>query len=154
MTQNFKILFFLKNGKRSNQKSLPIYVRVTINGERVEWTCQRNCDPARWNQQTGRVIGNKDETKSLNEFEGHRRVARALPEGGKLVVMEITLDDDRGGPLLPAVFTVTMIVNTEGGVVRTRTELREMIEGAGFTVERDVTLGERYVTNAIEARKR
>jgi hypothetical protein len=68
MTQNFKILFFLKNGKRSNQKSLAIYVRVTINGERVEWTCQRNCDPARWNQQIGRVIGNKDETKSLNQY--------------------------------------------------------------------------------------
>ena len=68
MTQNFKILFFLKNGKRSNQKSLPIYVRVTINGERVEWTCQRNCDPAKWNQQTGRATGNKDETKCLNQY--------------------------------------------------------------------------------------
>jgi len=68
MTQNFKILFFLKKGKGSNQKSLAIYVRVTINGERVEWTCQRTCDPARWNQQTGRVMGNKDETKSLNQY--------------------------------------------------------------------------------------
>ena len=68
MSQNFKILFFLKKGKRSNEKSLPIYVRVTINKERVEWTCQRNCDPVKWNQQTGRVIGNKDETKSLNQY--------------------------------------------------------------------------------------
>ena len=68
MSQNFKVLFFLKKGKRSNEKSLPIYVRVTINGERVEWTCQRNCDPSKWNQQTGRVIGNKDETKSLNQY--------------------------------------------------------------------------------------
>jgi len=103
----------------------------------------------------GAVIANLlHDFSAVRASEILRRVARALPEGGKLVVMEITLDDDRGGPLLPAVFTVTMIVNTEGGVVRTRTELREMIEGAGFTVERDVTLGERYVTNAIEARKR
>src|SRR6187399_1779608 len=67
MSQNFKILFYLKKGRNRNEKSLPIYVRLTINGERAEWTCQRNCDPVRWNQQTGRAIGNKDETKSLNQ---------------------------------------------------------------------------------------
>jgi site-specific recombinase XerD len=68
MNQNFKILFFLKKGKGSNEKSLPIYVRVTINGERAEWSSQRQCDKSRWNQQTGRAIGNKDETKSLNQY--------------------------------------------------------------------------------------
>ena len=67
MSQNFKILFYLKKGRNHNEKSLPIYVRLTINGERAEWTCQRNCDPVRWNQQSGRAIGNKDETKSLNQ---------------------------------------------------------------------------------------
>ena len=83
-----------------------------------------------------------------------RRVAEALPSDGKLIVMEIAPDDDRSGPVHAAVFTVTMIVNTEGGVAYTRAELRRMIEAAGFEVERDVTLGERYVTTAIEARKR
>jgi hypothetical protein len=68
MSQNFKILFFLKKGRNRNEKSLPIYVRVTTNGERVEWTCQRNCHQVKWNQQTGRAIGNKDETKSLNQY--------------------------------------------------------------------------------------
>lgn len=32
MSQNFKILFFLKKGKGNNQRSIPIYVRVTVNG--------------------------------------------------------------------------------------------------------------------------
>ena len=96
----------------------------------------------------------------LHDFSPERagsvleRVAMALPSGGKLVVMEIAPDDDRSGPVLPAVFTVTMIVNTEGGVAHTRAELKAMIEAAGFEVERDVTLGDRYVTTAIEARKR
>jgi site-specific recombinase XerD len=67
MSQNFKILFYLKKGRNRNEKSLPIYVRLTINGERAEWTCQRNCDPVKWNQHTGRAIGNKDETKILNQ---------------------------------------------------------------------------------------
>ena len=82
------------------------------------------------------------------------RVAESLPKDGKLVVMEIAPDDDRSGPPHAAVFTVTMIVNTEGGVAYTRAEIRELISSAGFAVEREVTLGTRYVTTAIEARKR
>jgi len=68
MTQNFKILFFLKKGRDRNEKTLPIYVRVTINRERAEWTSQRNCDAGKWNQQKGRAIGNKEEIKHLNEY--------------------------------------------------------------------------------------
>lgn len=68
MSQNFKVRFFLKKGKRTNQKSLPIYVRVTTNGERAEWTCQRHCDPAKWNQQTGRANGNSEDARSLNQY--------------------------------------------------------------------------------------
>jgi ubiquinone/menaquinone biosynthesis C-methylase UbiE len=96
----------------------------------------------------------------LHDFSPERaatilgRVAEALPSGGRLIVMEIAPEDDRSGPPLPAVFTVTMIVNTEGGIAYTRAELREMIEAAGFAFEREHRLGDRYVTTAIEARKR
>jgi SAM-dependent methyltransferase len=95
----------------------------------------------------------------LHDFSPERaaailgRVAEALPSGGRLIVMEIALEDDRSGPPLPAVFTVTMIVNTEGGLAYTRAELREMIERAGFAFEREHRLGDRYITSAIEARK-
>jgi site-specific recombinase XerD len=68
MSQNFKVLFYLKKGRNRNPNSLPIYVRVTTNGERGEWTCQRNWDPAKWNQQTGRANGNKDDARSLNQY--------------------------------------------------------------------------------------
>lgn len=69
MNQNFKVLFFLKKGKRCNVKSLPIYVRVTVDGKRAEWSVQRNCEHGlKWNQQSGRAIGNKEEVKILNGF--------------------------------------------------------------------------------------
>jgi len=68
MSQNFKVLFFLKKGKGSNKKSLPIYVRVTISGERAEWSSQRHCDQSRWNQQIGRASGNKEDAKILNQY--------------------------------------------------------------------------------------
>ena len=95
----------------------------------------------------------------LHDFSPERasmilgRVFDTLPSGGRLIVMEITVAEDGSGPPLAAVFTVTMIVNTQGGVVHTPAELRRMIEAAGFAVERTVPLGERYVTIALEARK-
>ena len=82
------------------------------------------------------------------------RAAGALPAGGRLLVMETAPRDDRSGPPLAAVFTVAMIVNTEGGVAFTPSELRAMIEGAGFSVERVEAIGENYVTTALSAKKR
>ena len=68
MSQNFKILFLLKQGKGSHAKGRPIYVRVTVDGARAEWSVQRNCEPDKWDQKKGRRIGNGDESKSLNSF--------------------------------------------------------------------------------------
>lgn len=68
MSQSFKALFFLKKGKRANAKSLPVYVRITTRGHRAEWSVQRSCEPARWNQQMGRSTGTKEESKTLNAY--------------------------------------------------------------------------------------
>ncbi len=68
MSVNFKVLFYLKKGRNSKPSSLPIYVRVTINGQRAEWSVQRTCEPAKWNQQAGRVLGNHEKAKILNQF--------------------------------------------------------------------------------------
>lgn len=82
------------------------------------------------------------------------RAAGALPSGGRLLVMETAPRDDRSGPPLAAVFSVAMIVNTEGGIAYTPAELRAMIDDAGFDVERVEPIGASYVTLAVEARKR
>ncbi len=68
MSQSFKVLFFLKKGKRTNEKLLPVYVRITTNGQRAEWSVQRCCDPNKWNRQAGRSTGTKEECKTLNAY--------------------------------------------------------------------------------------
>ncbi len=45
---------------------MPIYMRLTIDGLRVEISTQRECDPAKWNKQSERVIGKKEEINRLN----------------------------------------------------------------------------------------
>ena len=68
MNQSFKTLFFLKKGKGYTDGPLPIYVRITIDGKRAECSLQRSCEPSRWNKNTGRVAGSKNEAVQLNSY--------------------------------------------------------------------------------------
>ena len=68
MKQHFKFLFFLKKGKGATSGILPIYARITIERQRIEWSIQRSCSPSRWNRQTGRAIGTKSVSSELNAY--------------------------------------------------------------------------------------
>lgn len=68
MSKTFKILFYLKKPKGYTDGNLPIYLRLTIDGERVEMFTQRNCDPSKWNSDAGRATGNKEEARQLNDY--------------------------------------------------------------------------------------
>jgi hypothetical protein len=70
MNKTISVHFRLK--KRSSSvvgEKLPIYLRLTIDGERTEFTTQREIDPAKWNSKKGRAIATKkEETRQLNSF--------------------------------------------------------------------------------------
>jgi site-specific recombinase XerD len=68
MKQHFKFLFFLKKGKGSTSGILPIYARITIDGQRIDWSIQRSWAPSRWNKQTSRAVGTKSESSELNAY--------------------------------------------------------------------------------------
>ncbi|HEY9562003.1 MAG TPA: Arm DNA-binding domain-containing protein [Anseongella sp.] len=68
MKNSFSLLFYLK--KRSTQENcaLPIYLRITVDGQRAEAATGRKCDPPRWNTGAGRGIGMKEDTRTLNAY--------------------------------------------------------------------------------------
>jgi site-specific recombinase XerD len=68
MNQNLKVLFFLKKGKGFLKGPLPIYVRITINGKRTEWSVQRQWESQKWIQKLGRASGTKLEAAELNNY--------------------------------------------------------------------------------------
>lgn len=68
INKTFKILFFLRKSKRKSGGSSPVFVRVTVNGERFELSTARVYDPAGWNKDVGRASGHKQEAKALNSF--------------------------------------------------------------------------------------
>jgi site-specific recombinase XerD len=68
MKTNFSLLFYMKKPKNCQKGVAPIYIRITVNGNRSEVTTGRSCAPSRWNARAGRAIGTKEEFKSLNTY--------------------------------------------------------------------------------------
>ena len=62
----FKLLFFLRKPKQYESGPQPIYLRVTIDGQRVEMTVQRECEPLLWDDKASRTTSTKESGKLLN----------------------------------------------------------------------------------------
>jgi acetylserotonin N-methyltransferase len=56
----------------------------------------------------------------------------ALPSGGRIFVHEMLLDDTGNGPLTTASFSTLMLANTRGRQF-TFSQIKAMLESAGFT---------------------
>jgi SAM-dependent methyltransferase len=60
------------------------------------------------------------------------RAAEVLEPGGALVAQEFILDDTEDGPVFPALFSLNMLLGTDGGKSYTRSELTSMFTNAGL----------------------
>jgi site-specific recombinase XerD len=66
--KKFSLLFFLRKPRHYVRGKQPVYLRLTIDGVRVEISIQRECEPERWNSRAGRANGTKEEIKILNAY--------------------------------------------------------------------------------------
>lgn len=61
------ITFFLKSSANGTNERF-IYLRITVNGVPKETSTKRKWNLNRWEQKTGRAMGNKEDAKALNFF--------------------------------------------------------------------------------------
>ncbi len=61
------------------------------------------------------------------------KAARALKKGGLLMVQEFILDNSKAGPMFPALFSLNMLIGTNGGQAYSEKELTGMMSGAGLS---------------------
>ena len=66
MEARMSILFYGKKNKLTSDKLLPIYLRVTIDGQRFEVSTQRFIEPSKWSSDSGKVKGNSEEARIIN----------------------------------------------------------------------------------------
>ena len=96
----------------------------------------------------------------LGDFDaaGRRQLlARArdlLAPGGRLLVSETLFDDDRRGPLMPALLSLNMLLASRGGDNFTAGEWQAMLGEGGFGDVRVFRNGERGLRDLLIARKR
>ncbi|PLX94116.1 MAG: SAM-dependent methyltransferase [Desulfuromonas sp.] len=68
------------------------------------------------------------------------KAVTALEPGGLLLVQEFILDNDKRGPLFPALFSLNMLINTPNGAAYSEREIERLMLDAGLTAVRRLTL--------------
>lgn len=66
MKHKMSILFYAKSAKATKNGLLPIYLRITINGIRIELSTSRYVEKSKWNNVTGKLKGNSEDTRLIN----------------------------------------------------------------------------------------
>src|ERR1017187_9802489 len=65
--QTFAILFYIVKSKKNKKGEAPIYARITANGIRSELSINRVIDINRWDSSAGKVKGNKEDARTIND---------------------------------------------------------------------------------------
>ncbi|MFL9831732.1 site-specific integrase [Flavobacterium sp. ST-87] len=60
--------FYAKSTKSNSVGLFPIYVRLTVDGKRLEYSTKKFIDPAKWSSTTSRMKGNSEEARSINSI--------------------------------------------------------------------------------------
>lgn len=68
LNQTFAILFWLKKTKMNKQGLAPIWVRITVDRERAEFSTQKQIYPGYWDAENKLALKEFSEAKTTNDF--------------------------------------------------------------------------------------
>lgn len=68
VSNSFAVLSYLRTGRLDNRGKAPIYLRITVNGHRSEFSVKRKIKPEKWNSLKGRVKGSSQKVLDLNRY--------------------------------------------------------------------------------------
>jgi hypothetical protein len=60
--------FYLKNGKENVMGQSPVYLRITLNGQRTEISTNQSILSDNWNKRAERAKGNREEVRIFNSY--------------------------------------------------------------------------------------
>jgi len=63
-----KVLFYIKRTKILKDSNAPIFVRITVNGQRAEFGLQKSISDDQWDHTKGRAIGQTKVARELNSY--------------------------------------------------------------------------------------
>ena len=66
MKTKVSTLFYAKKAKAAANGLIPIYIRITINGKRIELSTDRFIEISKWSTEAGKMKGTSEEARSIN----------------------------------------------------------------------------------------
>jgi hypothetical protein len=87
------------------------------------------------------------------DLELLRKCFAALPSGGRIVISELLVNDEKTGPPAAALMSLNMLVETLGGRNYTAAEYEQWLHATGFVDVRTVTFEAPGANGAVLARK-
>lgn len=68
MKNKIAILFYTKSSRALNSGLLPIYLRITVDGVRIEVSTSKYVEKSRWSVEGGKMKGNSEEARTINSY--------------------------------------------------------------------------------------
>jgi site-specific recombinase XerD len=68
MEHRISVLFYARKSKKTSKGLVPIYIRITVNGQRLEHSIQRYVAESQWSARAGRVKGSNDQARKINLY--------------------------------------------------------------------------------------
>lgn len=75
MKSTFRTLFYLRKNQPRKDNTVPIMVKVTVNGESVQFNSKVNVNPIIWDSKAGKAIARSKEAADINIALDNLRVA-------------------------------------------------------------------------------
>ena len=111
MNKTFNLLFFLKKSKIKANGTVPIYLRITIDGKPKEISSKRNIFPEQWDNKLQRLSGRSPEAKAMNDYlrtfeqeiyEAHHQAMKdKTPVTSSILKAKVTGTDQNRRMLIP-----------------------------------------------------
>jgi len=106
MEHQLSHLFYLRKSKRTRDKLCPIYLRITVNGQRIDDSVRRYVDPCYWIKGAGRLKKSTEEGRQINLYLDSltakiHRLERELVQDGKEITFldfKSAWDGESGNP--------------------------------------------------------
>ena len=93
MRSTFKVLFFLKRDKQKSNGMIPLFCRITVDGQEARFGMKCDMNPKYWDVKTGRATGRTAEAAKANTLVDNTKAAiykiyRELQERDNYVTAE------------------------------------------------------------------
>ena len=66
MNATINVLFYIKRAKINSNGLVPVFIRITVEGKRIDKSTGKYVLPERWSTETSRLKGNSEESRSIN----------------------------------------------------------------------------------------